>query len=463
MQLTGTLLVVDDDVAVGKVLSALAHQAGMEVHWVQSGEAALVELERRPVDVVLTDLRMPGLDGIGVLKAVGERWPDVPVVMISAHGTVATAVEAMRLGAANFVEKPIDRDELIFVLGKALASAQPERPPVGPQLHSFADFVGTSAPMREVYERIQKAARGNATVLLLGETGTGKELAARALHQASSRRDKPFAPIHCGALPEGLLESELFGHEKGAFTGAVSRKPGRIEVAHGGTVFLDEIGDVSAAIQLKLLRVLQDRTFERVGGGETLKVDVRFIAATHRDLEALVAKEAFREDLFYRLNVLPIWLPPLRDRTSDIPELVHHFVEVHGSANGRPGAVLAEDALDLLVAQPWPGNVRQLENFLERVVVLSDDERITAADVQRELHRSATSPRGDPSGGNAPPAGAGVSTLEVQRRQLDKEALRDALQRTRGNRTKAAKLLGVSRRTLYNMLDEYGLSEPQPQ
>ena len=460
MEISGSLLVVDDDSAVGMVFAALARQAGMDALWVRSGEEALIELERRPIDVVLSDLRMPGLGGIDLLRAISSRWPDIPVVIITAHGTIAEAVEAMKLGAADFVQKPVDRDELLFVLGKALASAQAEPSPRGPSVTSLSEFVGRSVSMREVYQRLEKAARGTATVLLLGESGTGKDLAARALHRLSPRQDKPFVRIHCGALPENLLESELFGYEKGAFTGAVSRKPGRIELGNGGTVFLDEIGDISPAIQVKLLRVLQDRTFERLGGSETIKVDVRFVAATHQNLEKLVQERKFREDLFYRLNVVPVWLPPLRQRREEIPDLARHFVEKYGAANGKPGATIAPEAVELLNAQPWPGNVRQLENFLERVVVLSDHEHITRGDIERELGRGVLPIEASvavPGGTSAGLTEGSGARLDEQRRKSEVEAIQEALRATHGNRTKAAQVLGVSRRTLYNKLQEHGI------
>jgi two-component system, NtrC family, response regulator AtoC len=460
MELSGTLLVVDDDAAVGMVLAALARQAGMEVFSVSSGEAALLELERRPIDVVLTDLQMPGLGGIELLRVVSTRWPEIPVVIVTAHGTVPAAVEAMKLGAADFVQKPLDRDELLFVLGKALASAEREQDRRGPSSAPVGDFVGSSTPMREAYDLLAKAARGTATVLLRGESGTGKELAAHALHQLSPRSEKPFVRIHCGALPDNLLESELFGYEKGAFTGAVSRKPGRLELANGGTAFLDEIGDISPAVQVKLLRVLQDRSFERLGGSETLKIDVRFVAATHQNLEKLVHEHKFREDLFYRLNVVPVWLPPLRERREEIPELARHFVKKHGTANGKPTATIAGEALELLKAQPWPGNVRQLENFLERVLVLSDHEQVTRADIERELARgisglgASTSTPVEPTGGAMD---GGLTGLNAQRRKSELEAIQQALRATQGNRSRAAQVLGVSRRTLYNKLKELGI------
>jgi two-component system, NtrC family, response regulator AtoC len=456
--LKGNVLLVDDDRAVAKVLGALLSQAGLTVHTVHSGAEALGLLRRMPIDVVVSDVRMPGMSGLELLTEVTRLCPEVPVVLMTAHGTVPMAVEAMRAGAADFVLKPFDRQEILFTLHKALLRAQGEPPPAG--LRTGA-FVGRSAAMAEVEALLTRAAAGTATVLLRGESGTGKELAAKALHDASPRRGGPFVKLHCAALPETLLESELFGYEKGAFTGAAARKPGRVELAQGGTLFLDEIGDISLTVQVKLLRLLQEREFERLGGTQTLKVDVRFVAATHRPLEDLVKRGEFREDLFYRLNVVPVGLPPLRARPEDLEPLARHFLEVHAKTNGRPPFTLSPDALQALRAQPWPGNVRQLQNFMERLVVLSDGPLLTAQDVARELARQpglmpAPAPASPPPAPVVPPSSE-PGTLGTQRRETERQALLDALQRAGDNRTLAARLLGVSRRTLYNKLEEHGL------
>ncbi|NBD07605.1 MULTISPECIES: sigma-54 dependent transcriptional regulator [Corallococcus] len=455
--LKGHVLVVDDDPALLKVLGALLTQAGLTPHPAPSAKDALTLLARRPIDVVLSDVRMPGMSGMELLAEVGRGWPDVPVLLMTAHGTVPLAVEAMKAGAADFVLKPFDREELLFTLKKALLHTQEAPGPARAQGKAQDGlFVGTGRAMSEVKALLAKAAQGTATVLLRGESGTGKELAARALHEGSPRRSGPFVKLHCAALPDTLLESELFGYEKGAFTGAATRKPGRVELAHGGTLFLDEIGDVSPSVQVKLLRVLQEREFERLGGTQTVKVDVRFVAATHQPLEDGVRRGTFREDLFYRLNVVPLWLPTLRERPEDIASLSLHFLDVHARANGRPRFTLSEDGLQALQAQPWPGNVRQLQNFLERLVVLSDGPVLTGADVARELARQ---PGIAPPPVAAPPprAASDSVTLESRRKDVEKEALADALKRAGDNRTLAARLLGVSRRTLYNKLEEHGL------
>ncbi|HEX8439791.1 sigma-54 dependent transcriptional regulator [Archangium sp.] len=467
--LKGNVLLVDDDPAVAKVLGALLGQAGLTVHTATQGQEALALLARKPIDVVVSDVRMPGMSGMELLAEVGRSWPDVPVILLTAHGTVPLAVEAMKAGAADFALKPFDREEILFSIRKALLRAQQQQEGARPLVKDASTFVGRSSALAEVQALLGRAASGTATVLLRGESGTGKELAAKAVHDASPRRGGPFVKLHCAALPDTLLESELFGYEKGAFTGAATRKPGRVELANGGTLFLDEIGDITLQVQVKLLRLLQEREFERLGGTQTLKVDVRFVAATHRNLEEMVRKGEFREDLFYRLNVVPVWLPPLRARPEDTEPLVRHFLDVHAKANGKPPFTLTPEGLAALQAQPWPGNVRQLQNFIERLVVLSDGPVITGDDVNREVFRqpgivpSAPAPVPTSTAPSAPAlpvmgsSGGEGRTLESQRKEMERQALVDALERAGDNRTLAARLLGISRRTLYNKLEEYGL------
>src|SRR5262245_4579285 len=412
----GSALVVDDDPAVGKVLSAQLSQAGIACLHVPSAEAALALLRERPVDVVITDLRMPGASGIELLDEIVKRWPEIPVVMMTAHGTVGIAVEAMKKGAADFLLKPFDREEILFTVRKQIAAAR--HADESPAATAPAAVSAGSRAMNEVRDLIRRAAGSTATVLIRGESGTGKELAARAIHDEGPRAKAAFVKIHCGALPDTLIESELFGYEKGAFTGAASRKPGRVELAEGGTLFLDEIGDVSPVVQVKLLRLLQDREFERLGGNQTLKSTARILAATHQPLEELIKKHTFREDLFYRLNVLPIWIPALRARAGDIEALAHDFCKQFGAANGRGSIELAPEAIALLKKQQWPGNVRELQNFIERLVVLSDGDVLTSADVVRELaRRPPGSPAPEtPAASERAPAGdegAAVGTLEA--------------------------------------------------
>ena len=449
--LGATVLCVDDDPAVGKVLSALLEQAGVKALVAGSASQALELLARRPVDLVVSDLKMPGIGGMDLLRTIVERFPDVPVVILTAHGSVPLAVEAMRAGAADFMQKPFDRDEVLFVIEKALRARRDGVP--DPPATATASPFGASPVMRELDALVSRAASGTATVLVRGETGTGKELVARAIHERSARSAKPFVKLNCAALPDALFESELFGYEKGAFTGAAQRKPGRVELAAGGTLFLDEIGDVPLSSQVKLLRVLQEREIERVGGTETIAVDVRFVAATHQKLEALVASGDFREDLFYRLNVIPLEVPPLRERRDDIPALVAHFARTTARSNGRETATFAPDAVELLAQQPWPGNVRQLENMIERLVVLSDAPSVSRAAIEREVERESARERS----ARAPTATGTPSPLDAQRREAEREAIVDALTRSGNNRSLAARLLGVSRRTLYNKLEELGV------
>jgi DNA-binding NtrC family response regulator len=450
------VLVVDDDVAVGSVLAALLKQDGFEATFVPNAQAALATLEKRPFDLVMSDVRMPGMDGFLLLATLKRLMPEVPVVLLTAHGTVSMAVDAMKAGAVDFVLKPFAKDEVLYCARKALGLSKGPReaPPV--QEFSSDGMVGSSRALDAAKELIGRAAQSNATVLILGETGTGKELAARAIHARSNRAKEPFVRLTGGAIPDALFESELFGYEKGAFTGAVHRKPGRVELANGGTLFLDEVGELSMPIQVKLLRLLQEREFERVGGTETLKADVRIVAATHRGLEQMVKDGTFREDLFYRLNVIPIVLPPLRERAEDVEALATHFIASLGKTHGRPNVKLSPEALAVLRGQPWPGNVRQLQNFLERLVVLSTGDALGVSEVQRELGR-AGAPTASAVSVSAVSSSPGPSSLDDRRKDAERIALQDALDQSKGNRALAARLLGVSRRTLYYKLEALGL------
>ena len=466
-----TILVVDDDEAVGTVLSAIIQQGGMNAEAVLGGPEALQRLERRPYEAVITDLRMPGIDGMTLLRRIRRRWPDTPVVMLTAHGSVDMAVEAMKLGAAEFMLKPFDREEILQVVRRvtraaARTSSQPPPAPARPG----EEIVGESPVMEEVRQLIKRAAASRANVLIRGESGTGKELVARAVHHRSQRAEHAMVTVNCAGLPSALLESELFGYEKGAFTGASCRKPGRVELAQGGTLFLDEIGDVPVETQVKLLRVLSERTFERLGGTRTMEADVRFITATHRPLEQMFQGGGFREDLFYRLNVIPIWLPPLRQRgAEEIRALALTFCARFTQQNSRPELVLTEEALRVLGEQPWPGNVRQLLNLVERLVVLCDGPDIGPDEVLRELEPPSqaapavrdpdrvTGPE-EPALEQAPPVERlPPRTLEQWRREAEREALERTLTRCDNNRTRAARVLQISRRTLYNKLSEHGL------
>jgi DNA-binding NtrC family response regulator len=455
-----SVLVVDDDEAVGKVLAALLVQGGYKATWVASAEAALATLEKKPYDLVLSDVRMPGFSGLDLLKMVRLKWMDMPVVLITAHGTVPMAVEAMREGAADFMLKPFVRDEVLYVVDKALKGSAVDRAapprPVREKLENTDGMVGSSSALEDSRAVIRQAAPSPATVLVLGETGTGKELAARAVHALSSRKGKPFVRLNCASLPENLFESELFGYEKGAFTGAERRKPGRAELAEGGTLFLDEVGDIPMAMQVKLLRLIQEKEYEPLGhvGPDPKKADVRFVAATHRSLAEMVKAGTFREDLYYRLNVVPVSMPSLRSRPDDIEALARHFTAALGAQNGRPKATLAPGALALLKTLEWPGNVRQLQNFIERLVVLAPPgDVIEEATVKKEITRAELDKP------DSAPAPSGES-LPERRKDAEKQAVEEALSKARGNRTQAARILGVSRRTLYNKLEALGLVEP---
>ncbi len=444
-------LLVDDDAAVRTVLAALLRQGGIEAIEAASAAEALALLDEGAADVMVTDLRMPGMDGMELLARASKTWPDVPVIMLTAHGNIPLAVEAMRHGAFEFMLKPFDRVEVLAVVERALLLARLNGGPPAPAAAVERSLLGDSGLLAALKADIARAAKSSATVLILGESGTGKELVARAVHEQSPRRGGPFVKLNCAAFPEALLESEIFGYEKGAFTGATKRKPGRVELAEGGTLLLDEIGDYSAETQVKLLRILQEREISRLGSTDTFPVDVRFIAATNKNLQALVARGEFRQDLYYRLSVLPISVPPLRARPEDIVVLVPRFALTSGAANGRGAVEIEPCALELMQSQPWPGNVRQLENFVERLVVFSDGPRIGLADVEREMLRDATpdtelGPQVSPQGG-----------LRGARLAAERDAIREALRLSGNNRTRAARLLNMSRRTLYNKLEELGL------
>jgi DNA-binding NtrC family response regulator len=431
------VLIVEDDVAVSTVLSVLLRQLGVHVRAVSSAEDAMVALTTSLFDAMVTDIRLPGMTGLELLTRATREYPDVPVVVMTAHGSVALAVEAMKRGAVDFLLKPFEPDQIERVLRDTLSRRTPSL--VGPSSEPMGESL--SPRMHEVHALLRKVAGSSVTVLVRGETGTGKEVVARALHAMGERRDQAFVSVHCGAIPDGLLESELFGHEKGAFTGAVARKPGRFELAHRGTLFLDEIGDIGPATQVKLVRVLQEREFERVGGTLPIKVDVRIVAATHRDLECMVRDGTFREDLFYRLNVVPVSLPPLRERSEDIETLAIHFAAVVAHENGLRVPTFDAGARRALRTFSWPGNIRQLRNIVERLVVLCEVPVIGAEQVAHEL-----------------PAGQTPRSLGELRGSAEREALVSALAKAKNNRSLAARLLGVSRRTLYNKLAEHGVT-----
>jgi two-component system response regulator AtoC len=457
------VLVVDRDPIRAEALMAALAQLGHGARLVNEGPAALSILEEEVFDLVCADA--DELDGQGnrLVDRLAEKWPDLPFVAFAPPSDDGRA-RVLRAGAADLLSTPISAEEVGFVVRKVVSStaAGAERPPR--PARRATELLGESDGIRGVRELVKRTAAGTATTLIRGETGTGKELVARAVHSHSLRRDRPFVKIDCASLPDTLLESELFGYERGAFTGAASRKLGRIELAEGGTLFLDEIGEISPVIQAKLLRLLQDREFERLGSRITQRIDLRFVLATHRDLEAMVDNGTFRHDLFQRFNVVTIWIPPLRSRRNDIEVLAFEFARRFGAENGKRGIEFTVDALKLLRAQRWPGNVRQLENFVERAVVLADAARITAKDVERHFvqkpdfltERTQPVERGPETVKDQADA-APLPLADIVRR-AERDALVAALERAAGNRTLAARVLGVSRATFYNKLKELGIA-----
>ena len=451
-----TLLVVDDEKHQRESLQMILEDEGYRVTAAADGRQALALAGETHPEVVLTDLKMPGLSGMDLVRALAEGPLPPRVILITAHGSVERAREAHRLGAFDYMSKPVVADELLFRVERAVEShrlneraLRLERRLKGDGLEAM---VGESTAMREVFRLVEKIAPTQSTVLVRGESGTGKELVARAIHSRSTRSGRPFQAVNCAAIPENLLESELFGHEKGSFTGADARKTGLFEAASLSTLFLDEIGDLSLPLQGKILRVLQERELRRVGGNETIPVDVRVVAATNRDLEAMMKAGQFREDLFYRLNVIPIVLPPLRERGSDIPALVQRFLEKANAAHGTAVAEIDPAALDLLVRHPWPGNIRQLESVVERAVLLCEGTTVRPVDLPVEI-RLQTSPAARPYGFEIPPEGIDIEDLE---RQL----IVQAMERSGWVIARAARLLGLTYRTLQYRLEKFGIRKP---
>ena len=437
---------------------------GYEVAIAENGEVAQAEFEKNGADVVITDMVMPKVGGLELLKAVHGTRPDVPVIIITAHGTVDSAVEAIKLGAFDYITKPFEQSEIKAVVAKAARTQEANQAHVPPEGRGRTSIVGDSPQVTEIFKIIDKVADSPSTVLITGESGTGKELVATALHDGSSRKDKPLIKINCAAIPKDLMESELFGYERGAFTGAVTSKPGRFELADGGTLFLDEIGEVPIEMQVKLLRVLQESEFERVGGIKTTRVDVRLIAATNRNLEAEVEAGRFRKDLFYRLNVVPIHLPSLRDRRTDVPALVRHFIEKYNKRLNKKIEGIADDALAMLQAYPWPGNIRELENMMERVLLFADGPRIEVKDLPEPVRTSLQSAVAQLTDTTTPEVGETPlkDFLKAKQAEIEKAFIVQALAKTEGNVTRAAKLLGISRKSLQTKMKEFGLRDESP-
>jgi DNA-binding NtrC family response regulator len=448
-----TVLVVDDELSIRRVMAAQLGRRGYDVLQAPSGEDALATLSAQSVQVVVTDLRMSGMDGLELLDEIRRTHPAVPVILVTAYGTVDVAVEALKRGAFDFITKPFDQDDLLAAVEKAAATALRNETQLGTSLQASPELLGNSVAMRAVWKVIQRVAPSPSSVLVTGESGTGKELVARALHQLSGRAEAPFIQVSCGAIPERLFEVELFGRE--SIPGSSHAKPGRFELADGGTLFLDEVGALPRDMQVKVLHVLQGRPFERVGGTAPVSVDVRVVAATDIDLGRLVRDGGFREDLYYRLGVIPLRLAPLRERKEDLPALVDHFIGLFNERLGTTVTGMADDALDALQRHGWPGNLRELENLLERAMLLADGEELALSDLAG--FRAEEDPL-------TPDARAHEdldlkSYLRIHTERLERHRIRHALRVEEGNVTRAARRLGISRRSLQTKMKEYGLRD----
>ncbi|HTJ47787.1 MAG TPA: sigma-54 dependent transcriptional regulator [Kofleriaceae bacterium] len=478
------ILVADDEPNLRRVLTAILRRDGHEVALATDGAEALEVMQTGDVDVVITDLRMPKVDGMDVLRHAAKHSPHVPVIMITAYGSVGQAVEAIKAGAFDYIEKPFEQDQIRVVVDKAVKQAIANRaaprqtlyPASGDDTKGRFGLVGDSNEMQSIFDVIDKVADTPSTVLITGESGTGKELVAKALHEGSSRKGGPFIKINCAAIPKTLMESELFGYEKGAFTGATSSKPGRFELADGGTLFLDEIGEIPVEMQVKLLRAIQESEFERVGGLKTIKVDVRLITATNRDLEQEIKNGNFREDLFYRLNVVPLAIPPLRKRRGDIPLLVRHIIKKFNERLKKNVSGISDEALASLEGHGWPGNIRELENVLERTILFCKGGIIERSDLPEDI-AAHVAPAAAPAGASASDddevedgtvdaipgeLSADTSLKDIVRAEtsrVERELIAKALDETGGNVTQAAKLLKISRKSLQMKMKELGLRD----
>ncbi len=455
-----TILIVDDEKNYTLILSAVLEEEGFETYTANSGYEALEILETTDIDLILTDMKMPEMDGIELLKNVKQKNPDLPVIMMTAYGTVEKAVEAIQKGAYNYILKPFDNESLVVYVNKAIElykMVKENRRLINnmESMYSFGNIIGKSKAMQVVFETIKKIAPASATVLIEGENGTGKELVAKSIHFNSPRRNNPFIAVNCSALSENLLESELFGHERGAFTGASTMKKGRFELADKGTLFLDEIGELSQSLQVKLLRVLQERTFERVGGTKPISVDIRIIAATNKKLKREVEKGRFREDLFYRLNVLHIVLPPLRERTEDIRLLVSHFMEKYADERktGEKIKGIDQEVERLFYEYNWPGNVRELENVIERAMILCPGDTIRVADLPKSFQSNAYSTIQL----DGIPVNAKLSDTLME---IEKTMIKRALEMTGNVQAHAAKILGIGKSGLNQKIKKYKLEVP---
>ncbi len=452
-----SVLVVDDEVGARESLKMILKN-DYEVFSAKDAEEALLQIKVHSPDVILLDIILPDLDGLKVLERIKQNDPDMVVIMITATKTVKTAVEAMKLGAYDYVTKPFDIDELRLIISRSLSTKALEqevkyRREEMDRNFDFRNIIGKSKSMKEIFKVVKQIADSKSTALIMGESGTGKELISRAIHYNSNRKDHPFVTINCAAIPETLIESELFGHEKGAFTNAIEKKLGRFEVAHLGTLFLDEIGELSLATQAKILRFLEEREFNRVGGSKTIKVDVRLITATNKDLNQMIKKGAFREDLYYRINVVPIVIPPLRERKEDIPLLIDHFVGKFGVENSKNVKGVSKEALEVLMQYEWPGNIRELENLIERVITLTSNEYIQLNELPPFLKSVSKV-----DGLKESVLDGKVSFLQAEE-EFEREVILDALKKTNYIQSHAAEILGISRRILKYKMDKLGINQ----
>jgi len=450
-----TILVVDDDESLRWVTKVQLEQAGYQVATAADGPQALAMIREAPPDLVITDLKMPGLSGLDLLKRIRAAYPEIMVIIATAFGTVETAVEAMKAGAYEYVTKPVNMDELLLVVSRGLEHLNLREQVRNlrsslDRKYGFENILGHSGALLYVLDMASRAAQATSTVLIRGETGTGKELLAKAVHFNSPRKDKPFVTINCGAIPKDLLEFELFGYAKGSFTGAFANRKGKVETADGGTLFLDEIGELPMELQVKLLRLIQDGEIEKLGVAETMKVDVRIIAATNRNLQAMIEDGLFREDLYYRLAVIPLDLPPLRERPEDVPELVQHFFVESKKKQGRPNLALPPPLLAYFSAYRWPGNIRELENVIERLVVLTRGDEISINDLPDYLRRER--PPVEELHLDLPPQGISLEAVE-------KELILRALQKFNWNQTQAARYLDISRKTLIYRIEKFNIKK----
>jgi DNA-binding NtrC family response regulator len=450
------ILIVDDELNMRLVLAAMLKKEGYDVTAAADGAEALRILEAGPVAAVVTDLKMPRVDGMELLDRASRQYPDIPVIIITAHGTVATAVEALKKGALDYITKPFELEELKNVVSKAIRTRTLKENELllPPEDIERAGIIGASQSTREIFDAIKRVAPTTTTILITGETGTGKELVAEAIHRNSPRKKNPLIKINCAAIAETLMESELFGYEKGAFTGAAITKPGRFELAHKGTLFLDEVGEIPRDMQVKLLRVLQEQEFERVGGLKTIRVDVRIIAATNRNLQQSVQEGSFREDLFYRLNVFPIAVPPLRERTDDILPLVEFFVEKFNRKLDLAVTGIAPAVMDMFLRYPWPGNIRELENLIERMMLLAKTPLITADEVPPEFKAGLEAEALAETAGDKTPF---KDRMRTHMENAEKQMILQCLEESEGNVTRTAKLLGLSRKGLQLKMIKYNL------